>query len=71
VKGGRSLFNYSLDEPAQVRVTVEVKLGNGINGRLYCAEAPAKLSGNPPSTARNDRVDKFVGQPNALAAVCP
>jgi hypothetical protein len=71
VKGGRSLFDYSLDEPAQVRVTVEVKLGTGINGRLYCAEAPAKLSGNPPSTARNDRIDKFVGQPNALATVCP
>jgi hypothetical protein len=71
VKGGRSLFDYSLDEPAQGRVTVEVKLGTSINGRLYCAEAPAKLSGNPPTTTRNDRVDKFVGQPNALATVCP
>src|SRR4029079_2259916 len=66
VKGGKSLFNYSLDEPAQGRVTVEVKLGQGTGGRRYCADAPAKLSGNPPSTARNDRVDKFVGQPNAL-----
>jgi hypothetical protein len=71
VKGGKQLFNYSLDEPAQGRVTVEVKLGIGTGGRRYCAEAPAKLSGNPPSTARNDRVDKFVGQPNALALVCP
>jgi len=30
------------------------------------------LSGNPPSTARNDMQDKFVGQPAAPApAACP
>ena len=71
IKGGKTLFAYSLDEPAQGRVAVQLKLGAGTGGRLYCAEAPAKLSGNPPTTVKNARVDKFVGEPNALSPVCP
>ena len=71
IKGGKALFDYSLDEPAQGRVAVQVKLGTGTGGRLYCAEAPAKLSGNPPTTAKNGRVDKFVGEPSSLATTCP
>ena len=71
IKGGKSLFNYSLDEPAQLRVAVQLKLGASTGGRLYCAEAPAKQSGKPPTTMKNDRIDKFVGQPNALASFCP
>jgi YVTN family beta-propeller protein len=69
VKGGKALFAYSLDEPAQGRVAIVLTLGSGT--QAYCAEAPAKLSGNPPSTARNDRVDKFVGARDALPASCP
>jgi hypothetical protein len=71
VKGGKMQWTYTLDEPAQGRVAVQVKLGAGTGGRLYCAEAPARLSGNPPTTAKNDRIDKFVGEPNSLATVCP
>jgi YVTN family beta-propeller protein len=67
VKGGRENFTYSLDEPAQGRVAMRLVIGS----RTWCAETPAKQSGNPPSTANNDHVDKFVGQPKALPAACP
>jgi hypothetical protein len=67
VKGGRAGFSYSLDEPAQGSVAVRLVVGS----RTWCANALAKRSGNPPSTVRTDRVDKFVGQPKALAASCP
>jgi YVTN family beta-propeller protein len=67
MKGGFENFTYTLDEPAQGRVTVRLVIG----ARTWCAEAPAKQSGNPPSTAKNDRVDKFVGQPKVLAVACP
>jgi YVTN family beta-propeller protein len=68
IKGGKTLWTYSLDEPAQGSVALRLALGGG---RLYCTDALAKRSGNPPSTARNDRVDKFVAQPNSLPASCP
>jgi hypothetical protein len=68
IKGGKQLFDYSLDEPKQRRVTVVFSLGGT---RVFCAEAPARLSGNPPSSDKNDHVDKFVGQPNAMATACP
>jgi hypothetical protein len=69
VKGGRSNWSYTLDEPSQGRIAVRLILGNWTH---WCAEAPAKASGNPPSTAQSDRVDRFVGQPKAPPpAVCP
>lgn len=38
----------------------------------WCAEAPAKLAGSPPSSAKTDKVDKFTGQPRTPApASCP
>jgi hypothetical protein len=63
VKGGRAQWGYTLDEPAQGRVAVALILGH----HYWCSDTPAKASGNPPSTAKNDRVDKFVGQSNSPA----
>ena len=42
------------------------------DGTGWCASTPAKASGNPPSTAKNDKVDKFQGQKKAPPpATCP
>ena len=59
---------YSLDEPAQGRVAVEMSSGLA----TWCADAPAKASGNPPSTANNDHPGKFTAQPKTPAPIaCP
>jgi hypothetical protein len=69
VKGGKSAFSYSLNGSPQGSVGVRLLLGS-TNG--WCADAPAKTSGNPPSTARNDTVDKFVGEPKSPPpSLCP
>lgn len=69
VRGGRANWGYTLDEASQGQVAVRVTMGNGFR---WCAESPAKASGNPPSTASYDRVDKFLGARSAPApAVCP
>jgi hypothetical protein len=69
VKGGRALWTYALDEARQGRVAVRVTLGSA---NPWCADAPAKLSGTPPSSANNDKVDKFVAQPKSPApGSCP
>jgi YVTN family beta-propeller protein len=62
-KGGKASWNYTLNEPSQGRVAAALIVGS----TFYCADAPAKASGNPPSTASNDRVDKFVAQPKTPA----
>jgi len=62
-KGGKDAWAYTLDEPSQGRVAAAMFIGN----TFWCADAPAKASGNPPSTAKNDRVDKFVAAPNTPA----
>jgi len=69
IKGGKSLWSYTLNEQAQGQIAVVLTLGSG--GRAFCADAAAKLAGNPPSTAANDRVDKFVGRQSAPPAACP
>jgi hypothetical protein len=44
-------------------------LGAGIE---WCASAAAKLSGKPPSTAANDRVNLFVAAPKSPPpSTCP
>jgi hypothetical protein len=69
LKGGRESWAYTLDEPAQGRIALRLRLGSSA---AWCAEAPAKASGNPPSTANNDRPGRFVGQSNSPAPVtCP
>jgi hypothetical protein len=69
VRGGRSGFGYALTAPSQGTVAVQVRLGTA---PAWCADVPAKASGKPPTTTRNDRVDRFVGQADAAAPVdCP
>ena len=69
IRGGKASWSYTLNEAAQGRVAVRLLLGSGAG---WCADAPAKTSGNPPSTANNDKVDRFVGQPKTPApGVCP
>jgi hypothetical protein len=59
---------YSLDEPAQGQVAV--KIFSGLVA--WCTDAPAKATGSPPSTAKNDRPGKFVAQPKTPApGACP
>ena len=69
IRGGKTNWTYTLDEPAQGRVAVRLTLNNGAG---WCADAPAKLSGSPPSTANTDKQDKFVAQPSSPPpASCP
>jgi hypothetical protein len=58
---------FTLDEPAQERMTVRLNLGS-----TFCSEALAKMSGNPPSTARYDHPGLFTAQGKTPApASCP
>lgn len=52
---------YGLDEPQQGRIAVRLDLG----GSAWCAEAPARTSGNPPGTAASDAPGRFTGQAKA------
>jgi hypothetical protein len=56
-KGGKAQWIYTLNEPSQGRVATAFIVGN----TFYCADAPAKTG------AKNDRVDKFVAEPNTPA----
>ncbi len=69
VRGGKSAWLYTLDEAAQGSIALQLRLGTGV---LFCANAPAKVSGNPPSTAASDRVDKFQAESKSPPPVtCP
>jgi hypothetical protein len=57
-KGGKAGWAYSLDEFSQGRVAAAFFVGN----TYYCSDAPGK---SPASS--NDRVDKFVAEPNTPA----
>jgi len=58
IRGGKSNWTYTLNEASQGRIALRLTMGNQFR---WCADSPAKTSGNPPSTASNDKVDKFVG----------
>jgi hypothetical protein len=69
IRGGKAAWGYTLDEPSQGSIAVRLELGTSA---AWCANGPAKASGTPPSTARNDKVDKFVAQPKTPPPlVCP
>ena len=69
IRGGKENWSYTLNESSQGRMAVRLQLGSAAP---WCADAPAKASGNPPSTATNDRVDRFVAQPKTVApGACP
>jgi len=66
-RGGGAAFGYTLDEPQQGRVGLRLDSG----ADAWCAEAPARASGNPPSTANNDALERFEAAGNSAApAVC-
>jgi len=66
IRGGKSGWTYTLDEASQGSVAVRLTMGTGFR---WCANSPAKSSGNP---ANNDRVDKFSGERRAPApGTCP
>ncbi len=68
VKGKGPGWTYTLDEAQQRRVAVRLRLGDV----AWCADAAARTSGTPPSSARFDQVDKFDGAPSAPSPpVCP
>ncbi len=67
----RARIAYTLDEPAQGRVAMQLVPGLFGSGG-WCAAAPAKAQGRPPSTARNDRPRRFVAAPgSAPPDPCP
>ena|GEM_PF-712481 len=69
IRGGKSLWGYTLDEPSQGRIAVRLSFGSGLD---WCADAPAKTSGRPPTTAANDKRDKFVAASKTPApSSCP
>jgi len=69
IRGGKANWSYTLNEPSQGRVAVRLTFSTGTG---WCADAPAKQSGNPPSTASNDHQDKFTAQPSTPPpASCP
>jgi hypothetical protein len=69
IKAGKSNWPYTLDEPSQGRIAVRLTLGTAVD---WCAEAPGKASGKPPTTAKNDLQDKFIAAPKTPAPLsCP
>ena len=68
VRGGNASWTYTLNELAQGRVAVRLALGTGV---MWCADAPARAIGNPPSTAANDHVDKFRSGNTPAPGACP
>ena len=69
VRGGKSNWAYSLDEPAQGQVALRLQLGSDAG---WCAETAASPKGSPPSTAKTDRPGLFKANAGSSApAVCP
>jgi hypothetical protein len=69
IRAGGETWAYTLDELAQGALGVRLRLGTAMP---WCALAPAKSVGSPPSTAAYDRVDRFVAARNTPPpASCP
>jgi hypothetical protein len=68
IRGGKSLFAYSLGEVRQSEVAVLLQLGGELG---WCASAPAKPRGNPPSTESSDHPGRFIGATRTPAPAAP
>jgi len=69
IHAGKSNWTYTLNEPAQGRVAMRLTVHSGEG---WCADVPARTTGNPPSSASTDKQDKFLGQPSTPPpASCP
>jgi len=56
MRGGKTQWLYTLDEPSQGAIAVRLTLGTAVT---YCSLALPRVSGSPPSSASYDRVNKF------------
>ncbi len=69
LRGGRSAWGYTLDEPSQGRVALRLALGTDPG---WCTATTADVKGNPPTTAKSDRAGYFKAGGLAPApATCP
>jgi hypothetical protein len=69
IRAGGGSWTYTLNETRQGAIAVKLRLGTAA---AWCASAPAKTSGTPPSSASFDRVDRFVAARNTPPpVVCP
>jgi len=69
LRAGGASFAYTLDEPEQGAIALRLRLGTALP---WCASAPAKSGGSPPSTTLYDHVDRFIGARNTPPpAICP
>jgi len=70
VKGGKSAWTYTLNEPKQGRVAVRLRLGS-TDG--WCTDAPALgKKGDPSSTEKSDRTNLFKAEHKApVPGTCP
>src|SRR5262249_24067497 len=59
VTGGGSGFGYTLDEPSPGAGAVRRQPGAA---QPWRSEARARPSGKPPTTARSDTIDRFIGR---------
>lgn len=60
-------WTYTLDEAQQGRIALRLDLGTS----AWCSDAPARASGNPPSTASSDAPGRFTAQSKSPPpAVC-
>jgi hypothetical protein len=67
IRGGKTNWGYTLDEPQQGGVGVRLTLADGSG---WCADVPPKVTAT--LTKSTDKQDKFVGQPRSPAAAsCP
>ena len=64
----KGFSNYTLNESQQGQIAVRLFLGD----MSWCTDSLAKATGNPPSTAYNDRPGKFTAQSKTPAPIaCP
>lgn len=69
VSGGGAGLAYTLDEPRQGRLALRLVLGTAL---VLCTEASPRAAGQPPTTAKSDRTDRFKAAPRTPAPVsCP
>lgn len=67
VRANGAGWAYTLDEAQQGRIALRLDLG----GSVWCTDAPARASGNPPSTASSDAPGRFTAQSKSPPpAVC-
>lgn len=71
VKGAKAGWPYTLNEARQGRMALRLSLGVDSGGVDWCAEAAARRTRTkPPTTEKNDRVDRFKGEKSGPPTAC-